>query len=141
MNANPDYEKIAVVMLEKRKAASVIKRIPPESLHQTLTMWTDLVNKEIEKHEKIQASLQAKREAAQKFILEQNFTPEEAQHVFSDIFGIEPANPPRAKMFHPVRYRREFEGKIYEWTGVGRRSKAFVDLSAEELKKYELPKS
>lgn len=138
MNANPDYEKIAVVMLEKRKAASVIKRIPPDSLQQVITMWTDLVNKEIEKHEEAQASLQAKKEAAQKFVLEHNFTPDEAQHVFSDIFGIEPANPPRTKMFHPVRYRREFEGKTHEWTGVGRRSKAFVNLSAEELKKYEV---
>lgn len=125
-------------MLEKRKASSVIKRIPSESLQQAITMWTDLASKEIEKYEQAQASLKAKREAAQKFIIENGFTPEEAQNVFSDLFGIESVKPPKSKIFHPVRYRRELEGQTYEWTGVGRRSKAFVNLSHEELKKYEV---
>jgi len=137
-NVNPEYEKIAVVMLEKRRAQSVIKRIPPDSLHQAITMWTDLANKELEKHEAAQNSLKAKREAAQQFILENQFTPEEAQTVFGDLFGIEPVNPPRTKMFHPVKYRRELGGKTYEWTGVGRRPKAFAHLSAEDLKTYEI---
>lgn len=140
MNENKDYEKIAVVLCEKRKAQSVLRKIPAESLEQVLQMWTDIASEIIEKHKHDQKAIQEKEDAVRKFIAEQNLSQEDAQRIFGAVLGIDASAGKKGRAYHPVRYRMPDPkgGKDITWTGVGRRPAVFNGLTDEELKQYEV---
>jgi len=140
MNVNKDYEKIAVVLCEKRKAMSVLRNIPPENLEQVIQMLSELAAELIEKHKAEQAELNQKQEAVRKFIAEQNLSQEEAQRIFGAVLGIDTPAGKKGRAYHSVKYRMSnpHGGKDITWTGVGRRPAAFNGLTEEELKKYEV---
>lgn len=139
MNENKIYETCATVMCEKRKALSVLRKIPAENLEQVIQMWLDLSADLVEKHKEEQRALLEKQEAAKKFIQEHNFSPEEAQQIFGSLFGMDTPTVKKPRAYHPPKYRiTDANGKQVTWTGVGRRPKEFANLSEEELQQHAI---
>lgn len=140
MNENKEYEVCATIMCEKRKALSVLRKIPVENLEQVVSMWMDLSSDLIEKHKKEQREIQAKQEAALRFMEENNITPEQAPAIFGSLLGLDTSGPKRARAYHKVKYSMPNPkgGKDITWTGKGRRPDAFKDLTDEELQKYAI---
>lgn len=139
MNENKSYEECAKIMCEKRKALSVLRKIPAENLEQVIQMWIDISTDLVEKHKEEQRALLEKQEAAKKFIQEQNISPEEAQQIFGSLFGIDTPAAKKPRAYHPPKYRIiAANGKPITWTGVGRRPKEFANLSEEELQQHAI---
>ncbi|HBH65944.1 MAG TPA: hypothetical protein DDY48_11710 [Erwinia persicina] len=140
MNENKEYEVCATIMCEKRKAMSVLRKIPVENLEQVVSMWLDLSGELIDKHKKEQREIQEKQEAAQRFMEENNITPEQATAIFGSILGLDTTGTKRPRAYHKVKYSMQNPagGKPITWTGKGRRPAAFQNLTDEELQKYAI---
>lgn len=140
MNENKEYEVCATVMCEKRKALSVLRKIPVESLEQVVSMWNDLSSDLIEKHKKQQLEILEKQEAAQRFMEEHKITPDQAAAIFGNILGIDTTGTKKPRAYHKIKYKMPNPdgGKPVTWTGKGRRPDAFKNLTDEELQKYAI---
>lgn len=140
MNENKEYEVCATIMCEKRKAMSVLRKIPVENLEQVVSMWSDLSSDLIEKHKKEQREILAKQEAAQRFMDENNITPEQAATIFGSLLGIDTTGTKKPRAYHKIKYKMQDpdSGKPVTWTGKGRRPDAFKNLTDEELQKYAI---